>query len=96
MEKKREYEKLSEKMQVQGCKFSPSISKRNLKLANGPTDFGERLSKQVMEGKRYQGKSTFEIEAEKAKQELTFKPKLNQSRQTSIVHDDHINKSNKK
>jgi len=88
LEKKREYEKLSEKMQVQGCKFSPSISKRNLKLANqqyGPTDFGERLSKQVMQGKMYQGRSTFEIEAEKAKQELTFKPKLNQSRQTSLV-----------
>ncbi len=83
MEKKREYEKLSEKMQVQGCKFSPSISKTKLKLSNGPTDFGDRLSKQVMEGKRYQGKSTFEIEAEKAKQELTFKPKLNQSRHPS-------------
>jgi hypothetical protein len=36
-----------------------------------------------MEGKKYIGKSTFEIEAEKAKQELTFKPKLNQSRHNS-------------
>ena len=45
LEKKREYERLSEKIQVQGCKFSPSISKRNLQPVNGSTDFGERLSK---------------------------------------------------
>jgi hypothetical protein len=61
---------------VQGCKFTPQISKRGLKTDNGSKDFGERLSKQVMEGKKHPGKSTFEIEAEKAKQELTFKPNL--------------------
>jgi len=33
-----------------------------------------------MEGKKFNGKTTFEIEAEKAQQDLTFKPDLTLSR----------------
>ena len=45
LEKKREYERLSEKLEIQGCKFSPTISKRSAVPSKGSTDFGERLSK---------------------------------------------------
>ena len=66
LERKREYEKISQQMQLQGCKFIPSISKLSQSFSRPENDFGDRLSKQVMEGKKYQGKSTFDIEAEKA------------------------------
>lgn len=43
------------------------------------TNFGERLSHQKLECKKYEGRTTEEIEHERQIDELTFKPDLSNS-----------------
>lgn len=53
-------------MKLQGCRFIPAINKSSSYPARSDLNFGERLSKHTTESMRHAGKTTFEIEAEKA------------------------------